>query len=561
MRGTSILVLAAVLAGSGGMTPLAAQGRINPRLAQSQPPKYVQGLCPLRPGHKSVENGISALRKAYDEKDPAKKTALLQEARQSLITSVTTDGQSANGAAWYYLARVALMRGDPFEADSGFTKAEQLVPACEIDISGYRQNSWASLGSAGIDLQRAGQIDSALAQFRDASVMFRGLPHVLQNMGVIYANSGQNDSAAVYFEKSLAIAAADSTLTEDRNGAAQNLALMYIRLNKHAEAIKVLHRTVAWDNEELNAKSKTLDSLQKASAAAPVTPAVAAQVDTLKAQVAAIQTRLGETEKSMAITFRNAGMTDSAEAIESKLIAKFSATNLDSLETGDILTVGAAAFNAGKYGEAEKAFGKVAERNPWSRDASYNLSITHLAVSKAARDSAEALRVKIRGVRNPPADVRAAVADTTRLNGNATAAFRKLVTEAARLLEIDPMNEDALRLLAQAQRGLNQDSASYKTAERLVALPFSVDVTLFQMGMTRANLVAEATGREAMDPNGKALKVDPVAVTFEFLDAKGTVLDTKEITVPVLTKGQKHTVTLEGKGSEIAGWRYRRKPA
>ncbi|MGQ0702221.1 MAG: tetratricopeptide repeat protein, partial [Gemmatimonadales bacterium] len=310
-------------------------------------------------------------------------------------------------------------------------------------------------------------------------------------------------------------------------------------------------------------KRAALDSLRKQTA----TPAIAQQIDTLQAEVSEIATRLNDTEKTMAISFRNAGMPDSAEALEGRLIARFSATNLDSLETGDLLTVGVAAFNAGKYPDAERAFGKAAERNPWSRDARYNLSITHLAVSRQAKDTADGLRRLARTWRTEaararvPDSIKARVADTAKLDTDMAAAYRKLVAEATHLVEIDPMNEDVLRLLAQGYRGLNQDAEAYKTAERLVALPFSVEITVFQMGMTKAMLAADCSGRNPTDPEGKPLKVGPMTLVFEFLDAKGTVVDSKEVSVPVLSNGQKHSIEVEGKAAEITAWRYRPKPA
>jgi hypothetical protein len=42
----------------------------------------------------------------------------------------------------------------------------------------------------------------------------------------------------------------------------------------------------------------------------------------------------------------------------------------------------------------------------------------------------------------------------------------------------------------------------------------------------------------------------------EFLDVAGAVIDTKEVTIPILAENAKHTITLEGKGAAITGWRY-----
>lgn len=554
MRGISILVLGAAFAGLGNTA--AAQGRVNLRLAQGQPPKFVQGLCPLRLGSKTLDAGFSSLKKAYDAKTPAERNALLTDARTKITTAITAESQGSNGAAWYYLGRTALMRGDAVEADSAFTKAQELVPQCEIDISTHRQNSWALLGKAGIDMQQAGQSDSALAQFYDANYLFRGLPHVYSNMGVIFANTGKNDSAAVYFEKALALAEADTSLVDERNNAAQNLALMQLRLERFPAAIQTLQKSRRWYADEIKTKQARIDSLMKVT---PQTPAIATEVDNLKKEVTAAETTKTDTEKTLALTFRNQGMADSAEAMENAVVTKFSSMNLDSLETGDLLTVGVGHFNAGRFPQAKAAFQKAAERNGWSRDARYNLAITWLAESKKVRDSLEALRKVARTTKTPTAALKAQLADTTKFDAEASVAFRGLSSEATRLTEIDPMNEDALRLLAQAQRGLHQDQDAYKTAERLVGLPFSVEITGFQMGARSARLQAEATGRSPIDADGKPIKAAPKTLVFEFLDSKGSPVDTKEAQIPVLTQGQKQSIDLEAKGADIVAWRYKPK--
>jgi tetratricopeptide (TPR) repeat protein len=467
---TTILVFSAALATG----PLAAQ---NLRLATAQPARYTPPLCPLKATNSKIEKGIDQLKKAYDAKTPADRGALLTQAKTNLTDAMAKEAQGSNPAAWYYLGRVALMQGDPAGADSAFTKAQELVPSCEIDITQYRQNNWALLGQAGIEMQRKGETDSALALFRDASLLFRGLPHVYSNMGVVFANTGHDDSAGVYFQKALAIAEKDTSLVEDRNAAAINLAIMYKRQNHQSEAIAILKRYLTWKPNDTDAR------------------------------------------KELASSFRAAGMADSADKIELAMVAEFSKANLDSLDMTDLLAVGVAAFNAARYPEAVTAFGKAVKRNPWSRDARYNLANTYLA----QKDN------------------------------------EHLIEQSAKLLELEPMNEDALRLLAQGQRGLKQDEQVLKTAERLVALPFTVDVSGFQMGPTGVRFIAEATGRSPQDPAGKPLKTAPITLVFEFVDQAGSVVDSKEITIPVLAKDAKHPIQIDGKGAGITGWRYHNK--
>ena len=512
MRSTRILVLVTTLAAG----PLAAQqGGINLRLAQGQPAKYVPPLCPMKPVNAKIEKGIASLRKAYEAKTPADKSALLADAKQNLVASVTQEAQSGNPAAWYFLARVALLQGDALGVDSAFTKALALAPMCEIDINQYRQNNWALLGTAGVEMQKKGDLDSALVLFRDASLLYRGLPHVYTNMGVMFANTNHEDSAAVYFAKALEIAEKDTSLVEDRNAVAYNLAITLMRVEKNKEAIAVLHKYLAWKPDD------------------------------------------NEGQKSLAIAFRGAGMVDSAEVLEGQMIARMSAMNLDSLDAQDLMSVGVVAFNKGKYLEAEKAFGAAVRRNEWSRDARYNLANTYLALAGRASDSAEALRKAFKATKTPPEALKAAVADTVKLDATAAEANTKLIAEATKLVEMEPMNDDVLRLLASGQRALKQNDAVYKTAERLVGLPFSIEATLFQIGKEGAKFAGDATGRAATDATGKALKAVPVTLVFEFVDNTGAVKDTKEVSVPALTAGQKHTIQIDAKGAGISAWRYK----
>ncbi len=473
MKGIWSGVLATSIATAGY-----AQGPIlQPRLAEVQPAKFNVPLCPLKPEGK-VQKAVEALRKSYDAK--ADKAAMLKQA-QDLIKEAIAEGQANAAPAWYYLARVYLLVGDVGGVDSAFTKAQKLQPQCELDISQIRQNNWAQLAKPAFDLQQAGKIDSALALFRDAHRVFYGLPHVVSNMGVLFANSGQDDSAAVYFGKAFEIAEegaqSDTSMIGDRNSNALNLAIMYQRLGKNAEAVPVLRKYLAWDPGNLEAR------------------------------------------KSLSQAFRGAGMADSADALDNAMIAEMSTQNLDSLEVGDVMAIGVSAFNAQKFDQAAAAFGAAASRNPFSRDAIYNLANSYLAMKN----------------------------------------HEKLVETAAKLVAIEPMNEDVYRLLGQGHRALKHDDEVLKAAENLVGLQINLEMTGFAVGRNTAKLEGLATGREPTDAQGKVIPKAAQTLVVEFVTAAGQVVDTKEVTVPRLDTGTTHKLTVEGKGSDIAGWRYRRK--
>jgi tetratricopeptide (TPR) repeat protein len=465
-------VLATAIAGTAYAQPV-----LQPRLAEIQPTKFAVPLCPLKPEGK-VQKGVEALRKSYDGK--ADKAAMLKQAHDLIVEGIG-EAQGNTAPGWYYLGRVYLLQGDIGGVDSAFTKALKLQPQCELDINQIRQNNWAQLAKPAFDLQQQGKTEEALALFRDAHRIFYTLPHVASNMGVLFANSGRDDSAAVYFGKAFEIAEegakSDTSLIADRNSNGLNLAIMYQRLDKNAEAVPVLRKLVAWDPTNTDAR------------------------------------------KMLSQAFRGAGMVDSANALDNAMISEMSSRNLDSLEVGDLMAIGVSAFNAQKYDQAVDAFGKAAQRNPYSRDAIYNLANAYLAQKNN----------------------------------------EKLVETAAKLVAIEPMNEDVYRLLGSGHKALKHDDEVLKAAEKLVGLQINLEMTGFAIGRNGAKLEGNATGREPTDAQGKAITKAAVTLVVEFVTTAGQVVDSKEVSLPKLDTGATHKLSVEGKGNDIAGWRYRQK--
>ncbi|TFH65161.1 MAG: hypothetical protein E4G90_06685, partial [Gemmatimonadales bacterium] len=421
--------------------------------------KYAIPLCPLTFGG-NLRNAQNKLRDGHEDKNAEKRANALDESMQILLGALSTD-QGNSAAAWYLLARNYLVRGDLAGADSAFTKVEQMQPDCDLDTQQYRQNAWMMLANAGITKQQEEDNDSTLILLRAATRIFRGLPHVFENLGILFANNGMVDSAAFYFRQALDVSRTDSTLITNRNSSALNLALMNQRLGKHEEAIATLREFLQWNENDTDAR------------------------------------------RSLAYSFREAGMVDSATVIENSLVRDFATMNLDSLSFIDLMAVGVTQFNADRYDEAAEIFTKLMMRNPWSRDAVYNLANTLLALKDMVR----------------------------------------LTEVSKQLIEIEPMNEDAYRLLGQGYRERSQDSL-VATAERLVGLPIHVEITGFQIGST-SRIEGIATGREANDPTGAIKPPTALTLVFEFLDESGGVVASREIDVPALAPTEEHALQTE----------------
>jgi tetratricopeptide (TPR) repeat protein len=236
--------------------------------------------------------------------------------------------------------------------DSAWTKAEPALPDCEPDMSSYRQNAWAVLTIAGIEKQNAEELDSAKVLYRRASHAYRGLPHAFMNLGVIFADEGNNDSAAVYFDRAVRATENDSTLVEQRKALLLNLGAVHQRRKDYRaalDAFTVYNRENPEDSEVL---------------------------------------------RHMAASYRSLEMPDSAEAIEAKLMMALSAMDLDQLDGSDLLAIGVGFFNVEQYERAADAFRRVVGQNPYDRDGLYNLANTYLALKDWERlaTTSEALR-------------------------------------------------------------------------------------------------------------------------------------------------------------------------
>jgi hypothetical protein len=178
--------------------------------------------------------------------------------------------------------------------------------------------------------------------------------------------------------------------------------------------------------------------------------------------------------------------------------------------------LGVAAFGEKEYVAAAAAFQAQVSQNPWSHDALYNLANSYYALKD----------------------------------------FARLIETANKFLALHPMSEDALRLLAQGQRGLGLDEDVLRTAQRLVQLPFILNVLTFRISRDSAVFSGVAVGRRPTDSNLNPVRPMSMNLGFTFLDSMGRVVDTKVILVPALGEGQRFQVSVTGHGAGVRAWRY-----
>ena len=229
-----------------------------------------------------------------------------------------------------------------------------------------------------------------------------------------------------------------------------------------------------------------------------------------------------EAKRGLAGAYRGGGQTDKAQALEQELVASGAAAGPNAAGGAgaqDLMSVGVNLYNDKKYDEAAKAFEQVATAEPYNRDALFNLTNTYLAMKNGA----------------------------------------KLLATAERLTAIEPLNETAVKMLGEGYKQTSKVDEAVKTAEKVLAMPVDIKVNDLATTPQGATWTATATGRAATTATGKAIPAAPVALTVEFLDAKGTVVGTADAQVPALEAGASQEVKAAGQGAGITAWRYKKK--
>lgn len=329
-----------------GAAPLAAQHpEIGSRVTAQIGSKFTDADCSLKEGHYLVSSAKTKLSSYASVSDPVIGARLLKEGVGILDDAITTKDQKKNPAAWYWLGRTELLRGELGGADSAFTRAASLAPQCAKDIQHYRTRAWAAMVVAAQGASEAKQQDSAGYFFHQAILIDRDAPHAFSGLAGIMLDNKQTDSAIAYFGMAAATNPTDSNYVKVRNRAAYNYAALLLNSQRNQEAIAAFHRYLSFEPTDDQAL------------------------------------------KGLAQAFRGAGMLDSAGAVEKKLLA---ASGGEGGEAGSGLTdrelqeLGGRQYNDKNYAEAAKTFGLLLQRNPNLRDALFAQANSYLALSDGA---------------------------------------------------------------------------------------------------------------------------------------------------------------------------------
>lgn len=502
------------------------------------PPK-----CDIKPGHFLVNSGLLYLKDAAEK--PQMRDRDLRDAQRVLTQAVTTGGQDKNPGAWYYLGRYYAMRSDANGADSAFRKAEAMVPACREDINFYRRNQlWVPMFNAGIAALNAQNYDSALNTLRAAARVYDAEPQAFTTLATTFFNmpaasylpestfrkqnpgladsvasaryeaaaSTRYDSAAKYFRLGVQ-AAADPRFDKEKKDAMFNLGNAFYGGQRYDSAAAAYGAYLKAVPSDAQARARLADVLS-----------LAGHKDSAMAMYASI---IQNADSAEPVSLFNAGVSiynaappvpDTARislACRRKPLAtgqtalqrkrKCDAEAADSLAQRDSASVG-------NYQLAAQAFEAGLAREPMNRDGLYNLTSAYFALRQSD----------------------------------------KMLGTAQRLVAVDPMNRNSVRLLAQAWQLRKQgDSALYYVTISDSLLPVDVSVGGFgptDQGATISGVVTNYHGRAST----------ALTLVFEFLNKAGSVVSTANADIPAIEANGTHAFQLQGTGAGIVSWRYKK---
>lgn len=342
-----------------------------------------------------------------------------------------------------------------------------------------------------------------------------GVRHVgwvpLVNAGITFAKEQKNDSALALFRQA-------NIIYRDKPAAYLNSGVIFANTGQTDSAI------VAWQKaaeiaestnvvEDRNTATRNLGAMfQRAKRHKDAVPVLEKYVTWVPNDA--------EAKRALASSYRATGETDKAQALEREVGVSTPSAGPASAAGGAAspMNTAIALYNEKKYDQAAAAFEQVVATEPHNRDALFGLANSYI------------------GLKNGP----------------------KLAATAARLVAIEPMNHEIVRMLATGQRLAKREAQANKTAIQALAMPVTVSVTQFAPTAAGATISGTATGREGQTAAGKPVAPAPITLIFEFLDPKGTVVANQEVQIPALKAGESQPIEAKAEGAGITAWRYKK---
>lgn len=283
--------------------------------------------------------------KVYDPGTPPTRSQYSQTAALLLsqgildrALAIAHEGMAADTAnpIHYFLAGLAQVRLGQYEdAHVMFGEAERIYPAYELEVEPERRAAWVALYNLGSEAYNNGEIEQAINAWERATMIYDIAPEAPRNLASVYVQEGRYEDAIRASERAMAGLAKrpvtrllDSVEVDERAGLAltteATLAQLYMFTSRYEEAEPLLRRQLARDTGDIQLQTELASAL--------------------------------------------AGQGRSEEAVE---VYQQVLTRPD-VEAGRLFDLGIALFRFREYGLASRAFGRLSELRPSSRDVWFN---------------------------------------------------------------------------------------------------------------------------------------------------------------------------------------------
>ena len=381
------------------------------------------------------------------------------------------------------------------ELDKALKAVVAAAPACEADMATNRQNEpWLANVKAALEAMSAGKLDSAEYFAKRSMLMTSANPYAHYVLANTANAKGDKAAAVMHWNHVVERAGTDSNYADLKTNSQYYAAMSTLEIANEKSG-----------SEQVETARKAAAAMKAILTASPNHPDA---VNLLNGQVDALTL---------------AKDTAAIPTVYADLLANPATASEYMLLNGGVI-----AARANRGADAEKLFEATLTKNPYSRDALFNLAGRYQGTNQHA----------------------------------------KLMEKARTLLTIEPNNQDIYMLMAYAAQEtrnaikVDPRNTAKGTAERAQwadtlrsyqgaaeKLPAKVEITGFNTSSTNATLKLSVEAMLAAGGN--------YPVTVEFLDREGKVVATATESSGPLKQGEKKEVSLKGEGANIVGYRYK----
>lgn len=206
-------------------------------------------------------------------------------------------------------------------------------------------------------------------------------------------------------------------------------------------------------------------------------------------------------QQNLALALSALGREEEAAVLHAALLAD------GTLETAQLFNLGVALFRAADYRAAAEAFGRLTRRRPWARDVWFNYTNALFA----AED------------------------------------WPALATAGERLVELDPLNENASLIVARAHLESGDEERAVAGVRRIEGAPVHLDGLILRPAPGGVSLQGRVVGNAA-EPGS------PVTLSFTFFD-ESQALGNRTVTFPAPAPDDVAPLEVAFPGA-ATGWRY-----